>query len=81
MKNWIQSWKNLIVQQKSDLSWDLCLPSIEISKYRYFYCHERSTLFDKSMLLCTKADLTTTQSIVNRQDIIRICTQERRNTK
>ena len=42
---------------------------------------KKNTLFDKSILLCTKADLTTIQNKVNKQDIIEICTQERQNTK
>ena len=57
------------------------LRNIETSEYRYFYAHENNTLFDKSILLCTKADLTTIQNKVNEQDIIEICTQERQNTK
>ena len=57
------------------------LGSIETGDYRYLYAHENNTLFDKSILLCTKADLTTIQNKVNKQDIIEICTQERQNTK
>ena len=34
MKNWIKSFKNLIVQQKS---------TIETGEYRYFYAHENDT--------------------------------------
>ena len=41
----------------------------------------KGTLFDNSMLLCTKADLTTIQNKVNKQDIIEVCTKERQNTK
>ena len=57
------------------------LRNIETGKYRYFYAHELNTLFDKSMLLCTKADLTTIQNKVNKQDINEVCTQERQKTK
>ena len=47
----------------------------ETGKYRYVYAHETNTLVDKSMLLCSKADLTTIQNKVNKQDIIEVCTQ------
>ena len=57
------------------------LRNIETGEYRYFYAHELNTLFDKSMLLCTKADLTTTQNKVNEKDINEVCTQERQKTK
>ena len=57
------------------------LRKIQTGEYRYFYAHENNTLFDKSMLLCTKSDLTSTQNKVNKQDIIEVCTQERQNTK
>ena len=33
------------------------------------------------MLLCTKADLTVLQNKAIKQDVIKICTQERQNTK
>ena len=33
------------------------------------------------MLLCTKADLTTIQNKVNKQDIFEVFTKERKNTK
>ena len=56
------------------------LPNIETGNYRYLYAQENITLFDKSMLLCTEADLTTTQNNVNKQDIFVVCTQERQNT-
>ena len=46
--------------------------NLETSEYRYFYAHENNTLFDKSILLCTKADLTTIQNKVNKLDIIEI---------
>ena len=57
------------------------LLNIETGKYRILYAQENNTLFDKSMLLCTEADLTTTQNKVNKQDIFVVCTQERQNTK
>ena len=64
---------------KIALGFVLCI--IETGKYRYLYAHENKTLFDKSLLLCTKADLTIIQNKVNKQDIIEVCTQERQNTK
>ena len=39
------------------------------------------TLFEKSHLLCTKADLITIQAKVENFDIVEQCTQERKNTK
>ena len=35
------------------------LRNIETAEYRYFCAHENKTLFEKSHLLCTKADLIT----------------------
>ena len=35
------------------------LRNIETGEYRFFYAHENNTLFEKSHLLCTKADLIT----------------------
>ena len=57
------------------------LYKIETCEYRYFYAHENNTLFDKSILLFTKADLTTIHNKVNKQDIIDVSTQERQNTE
>ena len=56
------------------------LPNMETGEYRYYYAHENNTLFDKSMLLCTKADLTTVQEKVIKQGIIEVCRQESKNT-
>ena len=53
----------------------------ETNEYCFFYAHENNTHFDKSTLLCTKADLTTIQNKITEQDIIDFCTQERQNTK
>ena len=57
------------------------LRNIETEEYRYFYAHEKNTLFEKCLLLCTKADLTTIQNKVNKIDIIENCTLHRQNTK
>ena len=61
------------------MAFEFVLRSIETGEYRYLYAQEDNTLFDKSMMLCTKADLTTIQKKVNKQDIFEICTQERQN--
>ena len=42
---------------------------------------KHNTLFEKSHLLCTKADLITIQGKVEKFDIVEQCTQERQNTK
>ena len=55
--------------------------NLETGEYRYFYAHENNTLFEKSRLLCTKADLITIQGKVEKFDIVEQCTQERQNTK
>ena len=57
------------------------LRKVKTVEYRYFQAHENNTLFDKSVLLCTKADLMTIQNKVSKQDILEVCTQERQNTK
>ena len=57
------------------------LRNIETAEYRYFYAHENNTLFEKSHLLCTKADLITIQEKVEKFVIVEQCTQERQNTK
>ena len=85
MKIRINSLKKY-VQQKSRCAGIIdcagfVLGNIELGEYRYFYAHENNTLFDKSILLCTEADLKTLQNKVNKQNIIEICTQERQNTK
>ena len=76
-----QVFEKLDCAAKINIALVFVLRNIETSEYRYFYAHENNTLFDKSILLCTKADLTTIQNKVNKQDIIEICTQERQNTK
>ena len=66
---------------KTKIALAFVLRIIETSDYSSFYAHENNTLFGKSILLCTKADLTTIQNRVNKQDIIEVCTQERQNTE
>ena len=60
---------------------EFVLRNIETGKNCNFYANENNPLFDKSILLCTKADLTTIQNKANKQDFIEVCTQERQNTK
>ena len=57
------------------------LHNVETGEYRYYYAHENNTLFEKSHLLCTKADLITKKGKTEKFDIVEQCTQERQNTK
>ena len=66
---------------KINIALGFVLRNIETGEYRYFYAHENNTLFEKSHLLCTKADLITIQGKVEKFDIVEQCTQERQNTK
>ena len=66
---------------KINIALGFFLRNIETGEYRYFYTHESNTLFEKSHLLCTKADLITIQGKVEKIDIVEQCTQERQNTK
>ena len=66
---------------KINIALGFVLPNLETGEYQYFYAHENNTLFEKSHLLCTKADLITIQGKVEKFDIVEQCTQERQNTK
>ena len=66
---------------KINIALGFVLRNIKTGEYRYFYAHENNTLFEKSHLLCTKADLITIQGKVEKFDIVEQCTQERQNTK
>ena len=57
------------------------LENRETGEYRYFYAHKNNTLFGKTHLLCTKADLITIQGKAEKFDIVEQCTQEHQNTK
>ena len=37
----------------------IALQNVKTGEYRYYYAHENKNLFEKSHLLCTKADLIT----------------------
>ena len=60
---------------------NIALQNIETGEYQYFYAHENNTLFERSHLLCTKADLITIQEKVEKFDIVEQCNQELQNTK
>ena len=66
---------------KINIALGFVLRNIETGEYRYFNAHENNTLFENSLLLCTKADLITIQGKVEKFDIVKQCTQERQNTK
>ena len=66
---------------KINIALGFVLRNVETGEYWYYYAHENNTLFEKSHLLCTKADLITIQGKVEKFDIVEQCTQERQNTK
>ena len=72
---------NLDSAAKINIALGFVLRNIETGEYRYFYAHENNTLFEKSHLFCTKADLITIRGKVEKFDIVEQCTQERQNTK
>ena len=79
-ENLDQIFEKLDCAERVKIALGFVLCKIESGEYGYFYAHENNTLFDKSMLLCTKADLTTIPNKVNKQDILKVCTQERQKT-
>ena len=52
-----QIFEKLDCAAKITIALEFVLRNIETGKNRYFYAHVNNTLFDKSILLCTKADL------------------------
>ena len=66
---------------KINIALGFVLRNIETGEYRYLYAHENKTSFEKTHLLCTKADLITIQGKVEKFEIVEQCTQERQNTK
>ena len=66
---------------KINIAHGFVLCNVETGEYRYYYAHENNTLFEKSLLLCTKADLISIQGKVEKFDIVEQCTQKRQNTK
>ena len=57
------------------------LRNVTTGKYRFYYAHENNTMFEKSHLLSTKADLIEILGKVEKFDIVEQCIQERLNTK
>ena len=70
-------FKKLDFAAKINISLGFVLRNIEFGEYRYFYAH----LFEKSHLLCTKADLKTVHGKVEKFDIVEQCTEEHHNTR
>ena len=66
---------------KINIVLEFVLRNVKTEEYWYHYAHENNTLFEKSHLLCTKADLISIQGKVEKFDIVEQCTQERQNTK
>ena len=66
---------------KINIALGFVLRNIETGEYRYFYAHENNTLFEKSHLLCIKADLITIQGKVEKVDNVEQCSHELQNTK
>ena len=66
---------------KINIAQGFVLRNIDTGEYRCFYAHESNTFFEKTHLLCTKADLITIQGKVEKFDIVEQCTRERQNTK
>ena len=74
-------FKKLDSAAKINIALGFVLQNFETGDYRYFYAYENNNLFEKSYLLCRKADLITIRGKVEKFDIVKQCTQESRNTK
>ena len=74
-------FNNIDSAAKINIAPGFVLRSIETGEYRYFYAHENNTLFEKPLLLCTKADMITIEGKGEKIDIVEQCTQKRQNTK
>ena len=55
---------------KINIALAFVLRNIETREYRYFYAHENNTLFEKSHLLCMKADSIKIPGKVEKFDIV-----------
>ena len=73
-------FNKLVSAAKINIALGFVLHNVKTGENRYYYAHENNTLFEKSHLLCTKADLITIQGKVEKFDVEQ-CTQERQNTK
>ena len=49
--------------------------------YRYYYAHKNNTLMDRSKLVVTKDDLVNIKNVLSITDVIKVCAEERANTK
>ena len=61
--------KSSILPQNPTLLW-VFFRKLETGEHQYFYAHEINTVFEKSYLLCNKADLITIQGKVEKFDIV-----------
>ena len=66
---------------KINIALGFVLRNVKTGEYRFYYAHENNTLFEKTHLLSTKADLIEIQGKVEKFDIVEQCTQERLNIK
>ena len=74
-------YNNLDSAARIDIALGFVLRNIETCEYQYFYARVTNTLFEKTHLLCTKADLITIKGKVEKLDIVEQCTQECQNAK
>ena len=72
---------NLKCATKVNLAFGFILKNIEDGGFRYFYAHENNTLLDRSKLVCTHDDLAKLKDFLNKTDVIKSCSRERRNAK
>ena len=65
---------------KVNLALGFILRNVNTDEYRYFYAHEKNTVFAKSHLLCSKGDLVSLQDRTEKMDLLETCAQELENT-
>ena len=68
-KNLEEVFNKLDYAAKISIALGFALQNIETGEYRFFYAHENNTLFEKSHLLCTNADLITIQEKVENSNV------------
>ena len=64
---------------KINVALGFVLRNVKMGDFRCYYAHENNIWFEKSLLLCTKAELITIQGKVEKFDTVEQCTQERQN--
>ena len=74
-------FNNLKCAAKVNLSFGFNLKNLEVGGFRYFYSHENNTLLDRSKFVCTHDDLAKLKGFLNKTDVIKSCSREKRNTK